>query len=90
MAGGNILAGTPEQVADHMESWFRGGGADGFNISFPYFPGPAADFVDHVVPELRRRHLTSPDYEGSTLRDHLGLPRPARPSEQLQHSGEAR
>jgi FMN-dependent oxidoreductase (nitrilotriacetate monooxygenase family) len=78
MAGGGMVAGTPEQVVDHMETWFRAGGADGFNVSFPYFPGPAVDFVDHVVPELRRRGLTGPGYEGTTLRDHLGLPRPVR------------
>jgi FMN-dependent oxidoreductase (nitrilotriacetate monooxygenase family) len=88
-AGSGIVAGTPEQVADHMEAWFRAAGADGFNVSFPYFPGPAVDFVEHVVPELRRRHLTGPEYEGTTLREHLGLARPARSSEPVEHAGRA-
>jgi FMN-dependent oxidoreductase (nitrilotriacetate monooxygenase family) len=78
MAGGGFLAGTPEQIVDHMEAWFRGDGADGFNISFPWFPGAAVDFVDQVIPELRRRGLVEDGYAGTTLRDNLGLPRPAR------------
>ncbi|MBB1244405.1 LLM class flavin-dependent oxidoreductase [Streptomyces durbertensis] len=76
---GDILAGTPEQIADHMESWFTQGGADGFNIDFPYLPGSADDFVDHVIPELQRRGLYRTSYEGTTLRDNLGLGLPARP-----------
>ncbi|EST34214.1 hypothetical protein M878_11270 [Streptomyces roseochromogenus subsp. oscitans DS 12.976] len=75
--GGGIVAGTPEQIADHMESWFRQGAADGFNLSFPYFPGPVEDFADHVVPLLRRRGLLPADYAGTTLRENLGLPSPA-------------
>jgi FMN-dependent oxidoreductase (nitrilotriacetate monooxygenase family) len=78
MAGGGILAGTAEQIADHMETWFHGDGADGFNISFPYFPGTAVDFVEQVVPELRRRGLVDDGYPGTTLRDNLGLSRPGR------------
>ncbi|WP_217245380.1 LLM class flavin-dependent oxidoreductase [Streptomyces sp. AC602_WCS936] len=70
---GDIVAGTPEQIADHMESWFTGRGADGFNIDFPYLPGSADDFVDHVVPELQRRGLYRTSYEGGTLRENLGI-----------------
>ncbi|MFE8970597.1 LLM class flavin-dependent oxidoreductase [Streptomyces albogriseolus] len=69
---GDIVAGTPEQIADHMESWFTGHGADGFNIDFPYLPGSADDFVDHVIPELQRRGLYRTSYEGGTLRENLG------------------
>ncbi|MFF9142324.1 LLM class flavin-dependent oxidoreductase [Streptomyces albogriseolus] len=69
---GDIVAGTPEQIADHMESWFTGRGADGFNIDFPYLPGSADDFVDHVIPELQRRGLYRTSYEGGTLRENLG------------------
>ena len=72
-----ILAGGPEQIADTMEAWFRGGAADGFNVMFDVFPTGLRDFVDHVVPELRRRGLFRQDYEGSTLRSHYGLARPA-------------
>jgi len=77
MSGGAIVAGTPEQVADHIETWFRAEAADGFNISFPYLPGPAEDFVDQVVPILQRRGLLPTEYAGGTLRENLGLPRPA-------------
>jgi FMN-dependent oxidoreductase (nitrilotriacetate monooxygenase family) len=70
---GDVVAGTPEQLADHMESWFTGGGADGFNIDFQYLPGSADDFVDHVIPQLQRRGVYRTAYEGVTLRDNLGL-----------------
>ena len=49
---------------------------DGFNIMFPYVPGGLDDFVDQVVPELQRRRLFRREYEGKTLRENLGLPRP--------------
>lgn len=72
-----FLAGTAEQIADHMEEWFRKEGGDGFNIIPPTFPGSFTDFVDLVVPELQRRGLFRTAYEGRTLRENLGLPRPA-------------
>ncbi|MGC2522000.1 MAG: nitrilotriacetate monooxygenase, partial [Stellaceae bacterium] len=78
-----VICGTPRHIADILEEWFVEGAADGFNILPPYFPGAFADFVDQVVPELQRRGLYRRDYEGTTLRDHLGLPRvpaPVRPS----------
>jgi FMN-dependent oxidoreductase (nitrilotriacetate monooxygenase family) len=68
--------GSAEDIADMMEEWFRGGAVDGFNIQPAYLPGGFTDFVDLVVPELRRRGLVRDEYEGETLRDHLGLPRP--------------
>ena len=43
---------------------------------FPYLPGGLDDFVDKVVPELQRRGIFRRDYEGKTLRENLGLPRP--------------
>ncbi len=70
-----VLCGTPVRIADALEQWFVEGAADGFNILPPYFPGAFDDFVDLVVPELQRRGLFRRDYEGMTLRDHLGLPR---------------
>nr|WP_314256852.1 LLM class flavin-dependent oxidoreductase [uncultured Devosia sp.] len=71
--GHNVVLGTPEQIADEMESWFQGRAADGFNVLPPVFPTGLEDFVDHVVPELQRRGLFREEYEGSTLREHLGL-----------------
>jgi len=74
-----VTAGTPAGIADTLEQWFVEGAADGFNILPAYFPGGLDDFVDLVVPELQRRGLFRRDYEGTTLRDHFGLPRTAVP-----------
>ncbi|NIH84006.1 NtaA/DmoA family FMN-dependent monooxygenase [Amycolatopsis granulosa] len=70
------LVGTPAAIADHIEEWFRAPAADGFTLVFPYLPGALEDFVDLVVPELRRRGLFRDEYDGTTLRDHFGLSRP--------------
>ena len=72
-----VLCGTPKRIADTLEQWFVEGAADGYNVLPPYFPGAFDDFVDLVVPELQRRGLFRHDYEGTTLRDHFGLPRVA-------------
>ncbi len=75
--GGLAFVGTPETIADGMEEWLVGEGSDGFNVMFPYLPEGLDDFVDRVVPELQRRGLFRREYEGTTLRENLGLPRPA-------------
>ncbi|GAA5059159.1 LLM class flavin-dependent oxidoreductase [Nocardia callitridis] len=75
--GHRVFAGTPEQVADTIEEWFSNGAADGFNVMPPYYPGGLAVFTETVVPILRARGLFRTEYTGTTLRDHLGLPRPA-------------
>ena len=77
--GHRLIVGTPEQIADGLEAWFVAGAADGFNIMPPWFPSAFEDFVDQVVPILQKRGLFRDDYTGSTLRDHLGLPRPPHP-----------
>ena len=74
---GLAFVGTPRTIADDMERWLSEEGSDGFNILFSWLPGGLDDFVDRVVPELQSRGLFRRDYEGSTLRDHLGLERPA-------------
>ena len=53
-----------------------GGGSDGFNVMFPFLPEGLDDFVDKVVPELQRRGIFRTEYEGPTLRENPGLPRP--------------
>jgi FMN-dependent oxidoreductase (nitrilotriacetate monooxygenase family) len=73
---GNGITGTPAQVADFMEEWFETRAADGFILMFPTLPSALEDFVELVVPELRRRGLFRDDYEGPTLRENLGLPMP--------------
>ncbi|MBY5393269.1 LLM class flavin-dependent oxidoreductase [Rhizobium leguminosarum] len=70
------VVGTPSQIADVMEERFENYGADGFNIMAPIMPGGLADFIELVVPELRRRGLFRTEYEGTTLRENLGLKRP--------------
>ncbi|QRX83291.1 LLM class flavin-dependent oxidoreductase [Glaciimonas sp. PAMC28666] len=70
------IYGTPESIVDRLEDWFLHGAADGFNIMPPTLPGGLDDFVALVLPELRRRGLFRTEYEGRTLRDHLGLARP--------------
>ncbi|HET8995605.1 MAG TPA: LLM class flavin-dependent oxidoreductase [Acetobacteraceae bacterium] len=70
------FVGTPQMIADQMEEWLVTRASDGFNVMFPYLPGGLDDFVDRVIPELQRRGLFRREYEGTTLRDHLGLPRP--------------
>ncbi len=74
--GGLAMMGTPRMIADQMEEWLVTGASDGFNVMFPYLPGGLDDFVDKVVPELQRRGLFRTEYEGRTLRENLGLPRP--------------
>jgi len=76
--GHRTVAGTPEQIADAIEDWFRAGAADGFNIMPPSLPGGLDDFVDTVVPILTRRGLFRHDYETTTLRGHYGLPTPGQ------------
>ena len=73
---GLAFVGTPVTIADQMEEWFLTEACDGFNVMFPYLPGGLDDFVDRVVPELQRRGLFRREYEGKTLRENLGLPRP--------------
>lgn len=71
------LTGTPEQVADHLQTWFQQGAADGFNVMGAALPTDLEDFIEQVVPILRARGLFREEYTGRTLRDHYGLPRPA-------------
>ncbi|MGK9232019.1 LLM class flavin-dependent oxidoreductase [Inquilinus limosus] len=74
--GHRIVWGTAEEVADALQDWFTGGAADGFNIMPAYFPGAFEEFTGQVVPILQDRGLFRRDYQGTTLRDHLGLPYP--------------
>jgi FMN-dependent oxidoreductase (nitrilotriacetate monooxygenase family) len=75
--GHREIKGTPIQIADQLQEWFENGAADGFNIMPPYLPGGLDDFVQLVIPELQNRGLFREEYTGQTLRDHLGLSRPA-------------
>ena len=73
---GLAMVGTPETIADEMEEWLHERGSDGFTIMFPYLPQGLEDFVHRVIPVLQDRGLFRTEYEGATLRENLGLPRP--------------
>ena len=73
---GLAMVGTVKTIADEMEEWLLTEACDGFTIMFPYLPGGLDDFADRVVPELQRRGIYRREYEGKTLRENLGLPRP--------------
>jgi FMN-dependent oxidoreductase (nitrilotriacetate monooxygenase family) len=73
---GLAMVGTPKTIADEMQEWLETEGSDGFTIQLPYLPQGLDDFVERVVPELQRRGIFRREYEGKTLRENLGLPRP--------------
>ncbi|OYD71001.1 LLM class flavin-dependent oxidoreductase [Rhodococcus sp. OK302] len=81
-AGGGhaTMIGTPQSIADEMESWFVDGGADGFNLMPPTYPQGLEDFVDLVIPVLQARGLFRREYEGATLRENLVGPESAAPT----------
>jgi FMN-dependent oxidoreductase (nitrilotriacetate monooxygenase family) len=74
-----VLCGSATGIADTLQHWFESHAADGFNVMPPYFHEGFEDFVDLVVPILQERGLYRTEYEGMTLRDHLGLRRPGNP-----------
>lgn len=71
------FVGTPEQLADHIVTWQDAGAVDGFTIMGSTLPYELAAFVDHVVPILQARGRFRTEYAGDTLRENLGLERPA-------------
>ncbi|MCF0075264.1 LLM class flavin-dependent oxidoreductase [Dyadobacter sp. CY261] len=71
-----IVGGTPKEIADELEAWFRAGAADGFALMFPTIPEDWDRFLEEVMPELKRRGLVSDDGGGGTIRDRLRLPKP--------------
>ncbi len=73
---GLAMVGTAKTIADEMEEWLVTEACDGFTVMFPYLPGGLDEFADNVVPELQRRGIFRREYEGKTLRENLGLPRP--------------
>ena len=74
--GHRVAVGTASDIADALEQWYRGGAADGFNIMPQILPAGLNEFVELVIPELQRRGLFRTRYEGRTLRENVGLPRP--------------
>jgi FMN-dependent oxidoreductase (nitrilotriacetate monooxygenase family) len=73
---GLAFVGTPESIADGMQQWLHEEACDGFTVALPFLPQGLDDVTQRLVPELQRRGIFRKDYEGTTLREHLGLPRP--------------
>ncbi len=84
--GHRTVVGTPVDIADQIEDWFVNGAADGFNLKPSLLPDDLKDFIDLVIPELQKRGIFRTEYEGTTLREHLGLP---RPQNRFSQSGDA-
>lgn len=76
-AGHQWIIGTPQTIADSMVDWFEDRACDGFNLNSPYNPGGMRQLCEQLVPELQNRGYARQEYEGTTLREHFGLPRPA-------------
>lgn len=74
----NVLIGTASQVADKLEEWYRNYACDGFNITPSHAPTCVRNLGEFLVPELQRRGLFRTEYEGTTLRENLGLSWPKR------------
>ncbi|WP_022885639.1 NtaA/DmoA family FMN-dependent monooxygenase [Glaciibacter superstes] len=72
----SVVVGDAVSVADHFETWFASGAVDGFNVLTAFMGDQFSSFTTGVVPELVRRGLFRSEYEGRTLREHLGLSRP--------------
>jgi FMN-dependent oxidoreductase (nitrilotriacetate monooxygenase family) len=87
--GHRIVVGTPEQVADEMEVFFKEGAADGFNLNHDFYPDGLDLIVDHLVPELQRRGIFRKEYESTTLRGNLGLPFPTSTVPRLEQAAVA-
>jgi alkanesulfonate monooxygenase SsuD/methylene tetrahydromethanopterin reductase-like flavin-dependent oxidoreductase (luciferase family) len=73
---GLSFVGTPESIAEDMGRWLEAEACDGFTVVTPFLPEGLDNITQKLVPELQRRGLFRKEYEGTTLRDHLGLPRP--------------
>jgi alkanesulfonate monooxygenase SsuD/methylene tetrahydromethanopterin reductase-like flavin-dependent oxidoreductase (luciferase family) len=73
---GLAFVGTAQTIADEMQQWLEQRGSDGFTVNFPYLPAGLDDFCEKVIPELQRRGIFRTEYQGATLRENLGLPRP--------------
>lgn len=74
MRGHGMFVGTAEQLADRMQEWLVTDAADGFLLLPPSMPRDFEDFCRDVVPILQERGIFRAEYEGTTLRDHFGIP----------------
>jgi FMN-dependent oxidoreductase (nitrilotriacetate monooxygenase family) len=75
--GQRTVVGTADDIADQMERWFVNHAVDGYLVQPPHLPAGLDEFIEHVIPRLQERGLFRKEYEGQTLRENLGLRRPA-------------
>lgn len=75
LPGGLDFTGTPQGLAELIADWWDAGACDGFTLMPNILPGQLTAFVDHVVPILQTRGIARTEYSGTTLREHVGLPR---------------
>lgn len=75
LPGGLDFTGTPQRMAGLIGDWWDAGACDGFTLMPNVLPAQLTAFVDHVVPILQARGITRTEYAGTTLREHVGLPR---------------
>jgi FMN-dependent oxidoreductase (nitrilotriacetate monooxygenase family) len=75
LPGGLDFTGTPEGLAELIRGWWEAGASDGFTIMPNILPGQLTAFTDHVVPILQQQGIARTEYAGTTLREHVGLPR---------------
>ncbi len=73
---GLSFLGSPQEIAEEMQTWLEEEASDGFTCVFPFLPQGLDEVAEKLIPELQRRGIFRKDYTGSTLREHLGLPRP--------------
>ncbi len=79
MTARSSFVGSPTTVATKINDYVQADAADGY-ILVPHLTPHGIDrFVDDVVPLLQERGVFRADYDGPTLRDHLGLRASAAP-----------
>ena len=71
-----VIVGSPETVADQLESWVEETGVDGFNLAATTVPESFEQIVDLLVPELQKRNRYKIEYAPGSLREKLGASSP--------------
>jgi alkanesulfonate monooxygenase SsuD/methylene tetrahydromethanopterin reductase-like flavin-dependent oxidoreductase (luciferase family) len=73
VTGRQTFVGSPASIAGQINDLVQANAADGFILVPHITPGGLDEFADTVVPLLQERGIFRTEYEGTTLRDHLGL-----------------
>jgi FMN-dependent oxidoreductase (nitrilotriacetate monooxygenase family) len=73
VTGRQTFTGAPATVAEAINTLVQADASDGFILVPHITPGGLDEFADTVVPLLQERGVFRSEYQGTTLRDHLGL-----------------